>query len=532
MNRFLQRCPVRMLGFAAALHAANAQAQHFDFTDVSVEAGVDVMHSTGESPFLSFLCAGGAAEDFDRDGWVDIFVLGGGGAPDRLFINNRDGTFTDQASTWGIDLTQHSFGASAADYNGDGWIDIFVTSYGPGTSGPMPMQHKLYQNNGPNTEGQCTFTNTASAAGVAMLLRDNFLNGTGSGWGDIDLDGDLDLSVSAYNNPSPGNRVFLNNGDGSFTDSTAAIGLEFNRVQGFLPAWVDFNGDRYPEYMLIGDTGSSQYHVNNGPDAEGVLSFTEIEEVGDAFNNAMGFAAGDVNNDGLLDMYVSGSYYPFIDGPGNQLMIQQPNGSFVDETAIESGIDHLSMGRGAVDLDYDNDGDQDIAIFSTSGPFRLYRNNLIGPDHTTPAGANWLRVNLDTSASARLAPNGIGSLVTISTVNGSFIESVDNAVSHCSTGQFGAHFGLADALVVETLRVRWNDGSFTTLVDVPANQILQIEAPFSPADVDASGDLTINDVLVFLSAYSEGSLTADQNGDGTLTFSDVLRFIEWYLLDA
>jgi len=578
-------CP---LSAVAILATAQAGAQLFNFTDVSVEAGVDVTHVSGESPFLVFMSAGGAAADFDRDGWVDLFVLGGGGIADRLFINNRDGTFSDRAEEWGVAIAQHSFGASAADYDGDGWIDLYVTSYGPGDQSPAPMQHKLFRNNGPNSEGQCTFTDSAQAAGVQMLLHEGFINGTGSGWGDIDLDGDLDLTVCAYNHNRAGNRVYINNNDGTFTDSTALLGLEFNHVQGFLPGWIDFNGDRYPEYMLIGDTGSSRYYVNNGPDSQGLLSFTEIEEVGDAFNNAMGLAVGDVNNDGRLDMYVSGSYYPSFDGPGNQLMVQQPDGSFVDvatepgvlnggwawgvlivdldhdglsdvlstngfipqwvgeqtylwknmgglvfeEDAIASGLENISMGRGAIHLDYDNDGDQDIVIFASAGPTSLYRNDLITAGEPTPAGAAWLRVDLDTSARDRLAPQGIGSLVTVSSAEGSWIDSVDNAVSHCATGQVGAHFGLGDAEVLDWVRIRWNDGSFTTLVDVPANQILEIAPPFSPADTDASGALDIDDVLAYLTAFSDDSLTADQDGDGVLGFSDVLRYIHWFMQDS
>lgn len=583
--RITRRGLVRTSCAVVAWFAGSAPAQLFSFTDVTEQAGVEVVHTTGVSPYLAFLSAGGAAADFDRDGWCDLFVLGGGGTPDRLFINNRDGTFTDRAPEWGVDLTQHSFGASAADFDGDGWIDLYVTSYGPGDAPPAPMQHKLYKNNGPNTEGQCTFSDRAASAGVQILLHENFLNGTGSSWGDIDLDGDLDLGVSAYNHNQAGNRVYLNNGDGTLTDATAELGLEFNQVQGFMPAWVDFNNDRYPEYMLIGDTGSSRYYVNNGPGPDGALSFTEIEAVGDAFNNAMGFATGDVNNDGLLDMYVSGSYYPFLDGPGNQLMVQQPDGSFVDmatepgvlnggwawgvlindfdhdgladvlstngfgplwvgeqtylwknmgglvfvEDAIASGLEHLLMGRGAISLDYDNDGDMDIAIFASGGSFKLYRNNLTAPGEPTPAGANWLRVELDTSERESLAPQGIGSLVTVQTSAGRFIDSIDNQASHCSTGQVGGHFGLGEADVLEAVQIRWNDGSYTTLVDVPANQILTVRAGFHPADVDGSGALTIDDILAFVQAFGEGSLVADQDGDWRLTFDDVLRFLHWYL---
>jgi hypothetical protein len=239
----------------------------------------------------------------------------------------------------------------------------------------------------------------------------------------------------------------------------------------------------------------------------------------------------DLDPDGLSDILSTNGFNQ--SWVGEQTYLWKNMGGLVfEEDAIPSGLEHRFQGRGAISLDYDNDGDMDIAIFASRGPFSLYRNNLVSPGEPTPPDANWIRVDLDTSARDSLAPAGIGSLVTAVTAQGSFIDSVDAATSHCSSGQVGAHFGLAGSLTIDALRVRWNDGSFTTLVDVPANQILLVEAPFSPADFDGDGSLSVGDAVAFITAFSDASLTADQNGDWILDFLDVLRFIEDYNTDS
>ena len=141
---------------------------------------------------------GGVVGDFNNDGYHDIFMLTGGGAPDQFYINNTDGTFTEQATQWGVDRAQHSFGASAADFNNDGYLDIFITSYGDGSFVPAAGEMTLYKNNGPDTDGNWSFDDVAIEANVNRLFGTTH-DGLGSGWCDFDLDGDLDLMVCGYN---------------------------------------------------------------------------------------------------------------------------------------------------------------------------------------------------------------------------------------------------------------------------------------------------------------------------------------------
>ncbi len=564
-----------------------APGQALRFVECTQEAGLVHTPAAGVSAYLPFHTAGGAVGDFNNDGWTDVFVLGGGGGVDRLFINQGldaqgHAHFVDEAPAWGVDRTHHSFGAAAADYDGDGDTDLYVTSYGPGDQTPGGGSYILYRND--SDSGADGFTDVSVEAGLNILLHENFFGGTGSAWGDYDLDGDLDLYVCAYRYFHEGNRLFRNDGDSTFTDVTDELGMAFTEVNGFLPAWVDLNGDIFPELVLIGDTGTSKYFVNNAG-----ASFTQTPGLAEAFNNAMGVSFGDLNNDGLIDLYVTGSHYPFLGGPGNQLMLQRPDGSFEDvaveagvmnggwawgtvvadldldglediacasgfnqlwtaepvrvwlgegvdamgvptftEQAAASGLAHTGQSRGLIHFDADNDGDQDVVVLSTGQPLAMYRNDTITPETPAPGGAAWLRVRLDTSARDSLAPDGFGALVTVQTELGRWIEPVYGRPDHCTTGEAGAHFGLGGSAVVEALRVRWNDGTFTTLVDLAPNQIIEVRAPSSPADLNGSGAVDAADVLLFLEAASTGSPAADVSGDWRFDYTDVLVFMGWF----
>ncbi len=135
------------------------------------------------------------------------------------------------------------------------------------------------------------------------------------------------------------------------------------------------------------------------------------------------------------------------------------------------------------------------------------------------------RVNLDTSARGTLSLDGFGALVTIVTNTARWIEPIYGRTDHCTTGESGAHFGLGASTLVEALRVRWNDGTFTTLVGLATDQIVDVRAPASPADLDGSGAPDITDVLLFLEAVTDGSPVADVNGDWAVDYTDVLVFV-------
>ncbi len=553
------------------------------FIEVTEQAGLGgAQRAIAPGSRYSAMQGGGVAGDFNNDGYHDIFVLAGGGVGDYLYINNADGTFSEQAAAWGVDRAHYTFGASAADYNNDGYLDIFVTSYGDATFAPASGKMILYRNNGPDSNGNWSFTDVAVSCGVNRLFGDT-RDGIGSGWGDYDLDGDLDLMVCGYNESRPCNRLFRNNGadtDYSFTDVTAEAGIEFTEVPGFIPHFVDMNNDRYPEIILVSDTGRSRYLVNNG-DGTFVDRTSIANGIGSA--SAMGIDVGDINNDGLLDMYISSINYT-SSGPGNVLLIQNPDGSFNDtardngtsagywgwgvlmqyfdhdrdldlaetngfigafigdpavlfenagngvdftEVAAQAGFVHTGQGRGMVRMDIENDGDLDIAIFENVGQLRLFANTLT--DNATPADRNWVRVLLDTSANARLAPNGIGAMVNIITADHTQPRPMHCGANHASSSPIEIHTGLGDTDTIDAVQVRWPDGSFTTLTDVAANQTLVIPARATRVDYAPDGVTNVMDIMSYIALFQSNDLAADHNGDLRLNFYDIAAFIRDYI---
>ncbi len=530
------------------------------------------------------MSGGGVVGDFNNDGYHDIFMLSGGGYADYLFINNQDGTFTNKADQWGVDRFQHTFGASAADFNNDGFLDIFVTSFGSSSSAAAAGELRLYQNNGPDSKGQYSFTDVAFFAGVNRLYE-SVRDGLGSAWGDYDLDGDLDLFICGYNELRLCNRIFRNDGPDSkgqytFTDVTDESGIAVLGVRGFLPHLVDMNNDRYPDLILIADSGTSKFYVNN---QDG--TFTDRTETvrGIETTNGMGVDVGDINNDGLLDMYVTSITYPTTGGPGNVLLIQNEDQSFdntagdtgtyagywgwglllvdldhdgdrdiletngyvgnfagnpavifenisageeFNEIATESGFIHTGQGRGMVRIDIENDGDLDIAIFENNGKLRLYRNELI--TDSTPTDRNWIRIKLDTAARDTLAPNGIGAMIKVVTDGQTQLLPMHCGSNHASASPIETHAGLASASIIDTLRIEWPDGSFTTLTNVDTNQILTIHASSHPADYTNDAVVNVMDIFDFLASYTANDLVADHNGDMTLNFFDIASFITDY----
>lgn len=585
LNSSLPRCTTSIataIVIGAIAPSTMAQQTAIAYTEYASQAGLgDAIRLNAPGGQYGIMSGGGVAGDFNNDGYHDIFMLSGGGVADYLFINNRDGTFTNQASQWGVNLLQHTFGASAVDFNNDGLLDIFVTSFGDSSNAAVAGEHKLYQNNGPDENGQWSFTNVAELVGVNRLFE-NVKDGLGSAWGDYDLDGDLDLFICGYNEIRICNRIFRNDGPDqagqySFTDVTIESGISMLGIRGFLPHLVDMNNDHYPELILIGDSGTSKYFINN---QDGTFSDHTDEARGIETANGMGVDVGDINNDGLLDMYVTSITYPTTQGPGNILLIQNEDQSFnntaydngtyagywgwgtiiadldhdgdrdiietngfvggfagnpavifeninagaeFNEVAIQSGFTHTEQGRGMVRLDLENDGDLDMVIFNYNSNLSFYRNDLI--TDSTPADRNWIRIQLNTSARDTLAPGGIGAMIKVIAGEDSQLLPMHCGSNHASASPTEVHTGLGNALTIDTLRIEWPDGSFTTRINVDTNQVLTISAPSHPADYTNDGTVDINDVFSFLKTFSSRSLIADHNGDMTLNYFDLSNFI-------
>jgi len=514
--------------------ATGARAQSAAFSNQTTAAGLTATMSISGITDPNYP-GGGTVGDFNGDGWIDIFWLSGGGSGqlDKLFINNGNGTFTDQAAAWGLATEAHKGkGACTWDYDDDGDLDIYVTSNGPWTAQAVG-HHKLFRNNGDGT-----FTNVATAAGVNMTVTSTPADGWSASPNDYDLDGDLDLFVGGSKGNNVGSKMFRNNGDGTFTDVTSSIGNGGGglfagvspAVYGFSPRFVDVNGDHYPELLFAADFGSSVFFKNNG---DGTFTNWSSQSNTTQEENGMGSTIGDYDNDGLVDWYVTSIYFPSIGWTGDKLYINQGGlafdetsvaagvfdggygwgtasvdfnhdgwqdlvetngggcpGSFCNEQsylwmndkdgtftemAVASGLNHTLQGRALMTFDLENDGDQDVAICSNNAAFRFYRNDL-----AAGADTHWLRVFLDTYGDPTLAPHGIGATVSIDIGGSKQYRWIESATNFLSTSELSAHFGLGTATSVDVLRVDWPDGSFNELTDVAADQSIPVVSGSTP----------------------------------------------------
>lgn len=511
MSPRLRFAIVLLVAFAAAGTGVLAQAA---FSDQTYNA--ELYHFTGvylDTASGAFY-PGGSVGDFNRDGWPDLFLLGGGNLEDGLYINDGDGTFTDEAQAWGLGGEHRGRGTTVGDFNADGWPDIFVTSGGDLTAPDRVGQHRLYRNN-----GNGTFTDIAVSAGVNMASPTN-RTASGAAFGDYDLDGDLDLFVCTWEG-FDGNRLYRNNGDETFTDVTVAAGI-VQDFWGFSPRFVDMNGDRYPELLIAADFVTSRYFVNDGDGTftdESALSGTGVE------TNGMGQTVADFNRDGLPDWFVTSIYEVGSAVAGNFLYVNQgddqytylpetdpsrdggwgwgteavdfDHDGFVDiaetngwrnpqfesvssmlyrnngdmtftEVHESVGIDHVTQGRTVLTLDYDRDGDMDLVFTSLDNDVALYRNDLTGPE------THWIEIMLDTSGHPGLAPDGYGAKVVVTA--GGVTQSwwISGGTSYLGRSQPVAHFGLGSATTVDSLTVEWPDGTTTVQTAVAADQILTI----------------------------------------------------------
>ena len=341
------------------------------------ESGITWVHENAmseERHLPETVGAGCALFDYDNDGWMDIYLVNSGPSDfyeprgklnNALYRNNRDGTFTDVTAQAGVAGGRFGMGAAAADYDGDGDTDLYVTNYG---------RNLLYRN-----RGDGTFDEVAEAAGLDI-------SGwfTHALWFDYDNDSDLDLFVSSFVSYSLGeakycgdnsigrrhyciprsfkptaSRLFRNDGHGKFTDVGEESGIAGVEGKAFGAVATDINNDGWLDLFVANDTIANFLFVNQGDgvfEEKGLLFGVAYGDAGNA-RSGMGVDAGDFDGDGWQDLFVAN-----IDHEMFSLYRNLEGADFLDASLAVRRETRLVSGWGLKFFDYDNDGDPDLIL--------------------------------------------------------------------------------------------------------------------------------------------------------------------------
>lgn len=497
--------------------------------------------------YLPQTMAGGVAVfDYNNDGLLDIFVVNGSAMPslvkqgethwNRLFRNNGDGSFTDVTEKAGVQGRGFNIGVAIGDYDNDGYQDIFVT----GLRGNI-----LYHNNGDGT-----FTDVTEKARLAQPdPQYATLWAVGGAWLDYNRDGWLDLFVVNYvvwdpdheavceKNGLPDycyprvyqglpNSLFRNNGDGTFTDVSAASGIRKVIGKGMGVAVADFNSDGWPDLFVSNDTMPNSLFINrhdgtfdeksleygvafteNGAPISGMgVDARDIDNDGlpDIFETALinetmplfrnlgkglfeeityasgvgvasltktGWSNGiyDFNNDGWKDLFAACGHVMEADAPQtNAVFANLKNGRFANVSYLAgAAFAQKGVHRGAAFGDLDNDGRIDVVVSELSGPLRVLRNVSPEPNH-------WLLIKTVGTKSNR---DGIGAEIKIVTAEGTQHNQVTTAVGYASSSDVRVHFGLGKQTAVKQIEIFWPSGIRQVLRDLKADQVLTVREP-------------------------------------------------------
>jgi len=509
------------------------------FTDVAAESGLVFEHTTGATGafyFPEIAGSGCGLFDYDGDGDLDVYVLqafelpgpaGDGAGGNRLFRNEIVPTgrlwFVDVTEQTGLGDRGYGMGMAVADYDNDGDLDVYVTNFGP---------NRLYRNDGPDASPRFT-----DVSATAIPPEDRW--STSAAFVDYDGDGFVDLFVTNYVNfsvrenkvchspsgrrdycgpqsfdPVP-DRLFRNNGDGTFSDVTGQTGLASAFGSGLGVVCADFNGDGHADIYVANDGNANQLWMNRG---DGMFQDTALL-AGAAYNAdgrpeaGMGVTAGDFDLDGDQDIFLS-----HLDGEHNTLLVNDGTGMFDDRTR-DFGLSAMSWpytgfgtqwqdldGDGYLDLfvangavkivpelafdpypygnpnqvirnlgppdfqfadvskdggptvrlveasraaafgDVDNDGDVDVLVSTSNGPLRLLRNDVAD-------GRGWLGLRLIGTRGNRSA---IGALVTLERPGApGVVRRVHADASYCAANDLRVFFALPGDRGPQTVTVRW-----------------------------------------------------------------------------
>ncbi len=540
----LRRMGTFFLLSTSLLFAQPAAKDAIRFEDATVSSGIQFTHSFGAEKLGSLLeSTGGGCVwfDYNNDGFPDLYVISGkpleagmhpyplkkapAAAPhNHLYRNSGNGTFTDVTDEAGVAANIYGIAAVAADFDNDGFVDLFVTGYGRAI---------LYRN-----KGNGTFEDVTAKAGIKV---DGWQ--ISSAWLDYDRDGCVDLFVGRYvqfdpqyrayypadNYPGPldyepdTNRLYHNNCNGTFTDVTdkSGIGAYKGRAMGVTAA--DFDGDGYPDIYVANDKTES-FLFRNRHDG----TFQEIAaDLGAAYgqngemSSAMGPVFADLEGNGRMDLWVTDSKYNRLmrnagkagfedvsESAGISVASAQyaswgsgiydfDNDGLLDILVFHGGLVHLvpqehsvfrglgkgkfadvsrdagpifdvkTVARGACFADYDNDGKVDAFVVNLGAPAELLHN-------VTPNSGHWIALKLKGTKSNR---DGIGAVVEVEA--GGHVQTAQRVAGsgYLSQDDDRLHFGLGSISKIDKLIVRWPSGRIQVLENVAPDRVLTVEEP-------------------------------------------------------
>jgi hypothetical protein len=502
-------------------------------------------------PIVDSVLGGVAVLDYDGDGFLDIFFTNGATLPgmakqgpefsNRLYRNKHDGTFEDVTAAAGVAGEGYSMGVAVGDYDNDGFPDIFVAGVN---------RNILYHNN-----GHGGFTDVTAKAGLEGLDSSGKKNwSVGGAWFDYDNDGLLDLFVSNYldwsfeNNVLCGesgkrlscspahyrglpNTLYHNNGDGTFSDVSAAMGISGHIGKGMGVAIADFDGDGFADVFVANDNERNfLFHNDAGRSFSevGVLAGTAFTEDG-VPASSMGVDFRDLDGDGKPDLVVTA-----LEGETFTVRKNLGGGLFSDIT-YQSGVglaSNVMSGWSVGAFDFDNDGYKDLFVTNSHASenvekysFRHYRqhhavfrnrrdgtflnvsaasglaaeparahrgaafgdlNNDGGVDvvtssigdsaeiwfNTSPSRGHWILIQTIGRKSNR---DGIGTAIKLTAGSGRVqYNHVTTSVGYVSSSDRRVHFGLGGDTVVKELELRWPSGKIQILKDVAVDRVVRV----------------------------------------------------------
>jgi enediyne biosynthesis protein E4 len=531
----------------ARVSAAWQQTATVTFANSTSPAGINFKHENGATPqkyMPETMAAGALIFDYNNDGWPDIFLVNGGSFVDRkvsaaashrLYRNNGNGRFTDASAASGIGIWDFSMGACSADYDNDGWTDLYLTGV---------RSNKLYRNNG---AGGFLDVTMASRAGGTGLWSSS------CAFADIDNDGDVDLFVTNYVDFTPDNNKFCssgagirtychpnvykslppilyrNNGDGTFADISKESGIYRTDGNGLGVVFGDYDNDGWTDIYVANDSVPNFLFHNKGKGVFEEVGFWAGVAIGAEGRPlaGMGTDMGDINGDGLLDIIVTN-----LDRETHSLYRNLGKGLFSNVT-FESGVGQATLpyvGFGVAFFDYDNDTDLDLTIANGdiidnvslfrdstsheqrnlllqndgSGKFRdvtaasgagfalkkvsrtlavgdldndgdldiLIGNNGQTADLLRNDGGNRNNALVVRAVGSKSNRNGIGAVLRLTVGGKVLMRHIKGGSSYQGQSDLRVHFGLGSALQAERLEISWPGGGTDTLEAIKANQIV------------------------------------------------------------